>query len=177
MEEEPTASSADHNTSTAAHETMQSQQVFALLTEYTDRCRALSEEYDDAREKHQTNLLVTSLVMAIFFLSSIVIVEEKIFAPYLYYIGVPFVILLVSVIGYTLRYGMRQMRDRSRRRRDIDQVSHVLDKIVRRASQLHSNRALTEVEEFTLEIKLAEAEVALRMAKFTAGELSYESFR
>ena len=139
--------------------------MLSLIQEYAGKLRALCEGYVEERSRRQQILLLTLLTMTamvVTFAAGLSSFTRLKINPDVLSIVVGVMVTFVGAVVLTL---FRSSAVRSSRSYDTHQVASTVERLLRTASQYSEHASHTLGDKFEFDIRLAEAEAALRMYK------------
>lgn len=127
--------------------------VLSLTNEYTVKLRELCLR---ARSRNEVTVIIFSVAALLPVVVGLFVVGKS----------ETMLTLSVTLFGMWFAAGIvLQLRQRSQYRFQVDVAARVLERIVRRASELYEHEALTSAERLELDIRLGEAEGTLALAR------------
>lgn len=149
-----------------------SERLLLLLKEYTEKLKIVIYEHRSVKQKQKS-------LSSLFALLSVTLV------PFLYFFytrikdnnwPLESVILTLTIIPiFSMAFGYYQNTVRKTDRYDIYVIAKVLERLVRTASSLFENLPTRITNRFEYDIRLAEAEAALKIYRDQFGDQYYET--
>ena len=147
-----------------------SRKMLALIQEYADKLRALCDGYIEEKSKRQQFVLSAATVFFIiavtftFAISSFAKLQNSSSA-----FGGAIAVISATTACMFLIF-LRSSAKRTMRSYDLHQVASTVERLLRTASQYSEHASQSLGDKFEFDIRLAEAEAALRMYKEVFGE-------
>lgn len=149
------------------------EKLMSLLREYTEKLRAICDEYSDVRMRRYQSMVISIVALATGALSfvsyaakgSIFILNSEFAIP-----------LLLGVIGVTFSLFFTQFaadsRSRFRGAYDAHQVASTVQRLIQTASQYNEHSSQKISDKFEFELRLSEADAALRIYEDLFGRVT-----
>jgi hypothetical protein len=145
--------------------------LLSLLKEYAEKLRNRSVDWLSRRARVQRDSLSALILFFLLFAVGFAGLENSASSDNYVSIGAKIAIAM-SLLGVLVNFILRKMlhRQLSLEADDIAMLVNVIEKLVRRSSQIEDHGPMNFTNQIALDLRLAEAEAALRLANSIARE-------